>query len=172
MFLEHRLAAIAVAGRLDSAHLERAAEAVDHERGQGLAVDLLAHDQERLARVLDGLEQRHDVLHARDLLLVDEDVAVVEHALHLCGIGHEVGRQVAAVELHALHELDLGLQALALVHRDHAVLADLIHGLGEQLTDLGVIVGGDGRDLGHLLLALHRDRQLQVYKQFWLNGLV
>ena len=38
---EHGLAAVAVAGGLHGADLQRAAEPVDHQRGQGLAVDVL-----------------------------------------------------------------------------------------------------------------------------------
>ena len=78
---EHGLAAIAVAGGLDGGDLERAAEAVDDQRGQGLAVDVLGDDQERLARVDDLLEHGDQVLDAGELLLVDEDVGVFEHAL-------------------------------------------------------------------------------------------
>ena len=158
--LEHRLAAIAVARSLDRTHLEGAAEPVDHQRGQGFAVDVLGDDQERLAGVHHGLQQRHDVFDARDFLLEHQDVAILEHALHLRGIGDEVGGKVAAVELHPLHELDLRLEALALVDRDHAVLAHLVHRLGEQFADLGVVVRGDRSDLRHLLLALHRNRHL------------
>ena len=95
----------------------------------------------------------------RELLLVDQDVGVFQDALHLGRIGDEVGREVAAVELHALDPLDFGGQALALVDGDDAVLADLFHGVGQQLADLGVVVGGDAADLGDLfLLVLDRDR--------------
>jgi hypothetical protein len=67
---------------------------------------------------------------------VDEDVGLVEVALHVGGVGDEVGREVALVELHALDELDLGLEALALFDGDDAVLADLVHGGGDDLADL------------------------------------
>ena len=73
--LEHGLAAIAVAGGLDGGHLDRAAEAVDDQRGQGLAVDVLGDDQQRLARVDHLLQHRHQLLDVGDLLLVDEDVS-------------------------------------------------------------------------------------------------
>ena len=158
--LHHRLPAVAVPRGLHGADLEGASQPVDDERSQRLAVHLLRDDQERLARVHHGLEQRDDVLHARDLLLEHKDVAVFEHALHLLRAGDKVGGEVAAVELHALDPFHLGLEALALVDGDHAVLADLVHGLGKELTNFHVVVGGDRRHLRHLFLALHRDRHL------------
>src|SRR5690606_37008006 len=48
------------------------------------------------------------------------------------------------------------LQALGLLDRDHALLADLVHALGDDLADLGVAVGGDGGDLGDLAAVLAR----------------
>jgi hypothetical protein len=47
--LQHRLAALAEAGGLDGHGLERAADLVDHEGGEGLALDVLGDDHERLA---------------------------------------------------------------------------------------------------------------------------
>ena len=90
---------------------------------------------------------------------MDQDVGVVQHRLHLLRIGHEVGRQVAAVELHAVHGLQRGLEATGLLDRDHPILADLLHRLGDQVTDLLVVVGGDGTDLGDLLLAGRGNRE-------------
>ena len=45
--LEHRLAALAEAGGLDGDRLERAADLVDDERGERLALDVLGDDRER-----------------------------------------------------------------------------------------------------------------------------
>ena len=56
--LEHGLAALAEAGGLDGHRVERAADLVDDERGQGLALDVLGDDQQRLARLHDLLEHR------------------------------------------------------------------------------------------------------------------
>ena len=91
------MSTVAKARGLDGAGVERAAELVDDQRREGLTVDVLGEDQQRLAGAGDLLEQRQEVLHVRDLLLVDEDVAVVEDRLHALRIGDEVGRQVAAV---------------------------------------------------------------------------
>ena len=71
---------------------------------------------------------------------------------HLLGVGDEVGRDVAAVELHALDDFELGLEALGLLDRDDALVADLLHRLGDDLADFGVAIGGDGADLGDLVV--------------------
>ncbi|MGH6901314.1 MAG: chaperonin GroEL, partial [Geminicoccaceae bacterium] len=52
--LEHGLAAVAEARRLDRAGLDHAAQLVDHERGQALALEVLGDDQQR-ALLLDHL---------------------------------------------------------------------------------------------------------------------
>ena len=163
---EHLLAAIAEARRLDGEDLDRATELVDDQRGEGLAVDVLADDQRGLALLDRLLERREHVRDAGDLLVGDEDERVVEDRLHPIGVGHEVGRDVAAVELHALGVFLLEAEALALLDGDDAVLADLVHHLGDDLADFRVrgADGGDGRDLlavvdrAGLLLDLGDDR--------------
>ena len=79
---------------------------------------------------------------------MDQDVGVLEGSFHALRIGDEVGREVAAVELHAFDDFQLGLQRLRLFDGDDAVLADLLHGFGNDLADGLVVVGGDGADLG------------------------
>ena len=80
--LEHGLAAVAEAGCLDGGDVQRAADAVHDERGQGLALDVLGDDEHRLTGLGDFLEQRHHVLEGADLLLVNENVGVLKAALH------------------------------------------------------------------------------------------
>ena len=67
--LQHRLAAIAEARRLDGAALQDAADLVDDQRRQRLALDVLGDDQQRLAGLRDLLEQR-------DACLEDADLAI------------------------------------------------------------------------------------------------
>jgi hypothetical protein len=88
--LEHGLAAIAEARRLDGRDLEAAAELVDDEGRQSLTLDVLGDDQERLAGLNDGLEHRQHRLERRQLLLVDEDVGVLELGDHLLRVRDEV----------------------------------------------------------------------------------
>ncbi len=108
--LEHRLAAIAETGRLDGGDLEAAAQAVDDQRRQGLAFDIFRDDQQRAARLHYGFEHRQHGLQAGQLFLVQQHVDVLELGGHLLGVGNEIGRQIAAVELHAFDNIDFGFE--------------------------------------------------------------
>src|SRR5712671_1224239 len=150
--LQHGLAAIAEARRLDGGDLQTAAQAVDDQRGQSLAFDVLGDDDQRLAGLHHGFEQRQQLVQRGELLLVDQDVSVFHLNAHLVGVGDEVGRDVAAVELHALDDVEFGFQRLGFFNRDDALVADLLHGVGEELADFRVAIGGDGADLGDFLV--------------------
>ena len=115
-----------------------------------------------LPRLHDLLEHRHQVAHRGDLRAHEQDVGVVEDGLHALGVGDEVGRDVALVEAHALDEVDLHAEGVRLLDGDHAVLADLVHGLGDEVADLLVVVGRDGRDLGDLVLVVDVDWTLAL----------
>ena len=153
--LEHGLAAIAEARSLDGGDLQAATELVDDEGRESLAFDVLGDDEQRLAGLHDSFEDRQHGLERRELLLVDEDVGVLELGHHLLGVGDEVGREVAAVELHAFDDVELGLGGLGFLDRDDAFVADLLHRLSDHLADFGVAVGRDGADLGNFIRRLH-----------------
>ncbi len=82
---------------------------------------------------------------------MDEHQRILEHRFHLLRIGDEVGREVAAVELHPVDGLEIRLEPLRFLDRDHAILADLLHRLGDQIADLLIVVCRDGTHLGNLL---------------------
>src|SRR3546814_1147070 len=68
---------------------------------------------------------------------LQEDVGILELADHLLAVGHEVGRQVAAVELHAVDDVEIGGERLRLLDGDHALVADLLHGLRSEERRVG-----------------------------------
>ena len=138
MSSQHGLAAIAEARSLDGSDVQRATQLVDHEGRERLAVHVFSDDDERLGGAGNLLEQGQQVLHRGDLLLVDQDVGVLERRFHALRIGDEVGREVAAVELHAFDDFQLGLHGARLFDGDDAVLADLLHRLGDDRADLRV----------------------------------
>ena len=150
----HGLAAVAEARGLDGADVDRTAEAVDDEGSEGFAFDFLSDDQERLAGLGDFLEERQQVLHGADLLLVEEDVGVFEDGLERLGVGREVRGEVTLVELHAFDDVEGGLDGLGFFDGDGAVLTHAVHGFGDDVTDGLVPVGGDGGDLLDFLAVL------------------
>jgi hypothetical protein len=66
-------------------------------------------------------------------------------------------RTGTAVELHAFDDFEVGRQALAFFDSDDAVLADLVHRVGDDFADGLVAVGGDGADLGDGFLLVAGD---------------
>src|SRR5205807_10424300 len=100
---QHCLAAVAETGRLDCTNVERSSKSVHYEGSQSFAIHLLGDDQQRLAGASDLLQNWEQVLHATDLLFVDQDVGVFENNLHPLRIRYEVRREIAAIELHPLH---------------------------------------------------------------------
>src|SRR4029079_1449664 len=79
---QHRLATIAEAGRLYGTHVEDAAELVDDERGKRFAFNILGDDHERLALLAGLLQDRQHFAEIADLLFVDQQVRVFDHAFH------------------------------------------------------------------------------------------
>src|SRR3954449_10169916 len=150
--LQHGLAAIAKARSLDGRDLQAAAQTVHHQRRQCFAFDVFGDDDQRLAGLHHRLKQRKQFVQRGELLLVDQDVGVVHFNAHLVGVGDEVGRDVAAVELHALDDVEFGFERLGFFNRDDALVADLLHGIRKELADFGVAVGGDGANLGDFLV--------------------
>jgi len=145
------LAVVTEAGGLDGGDLELTTELVENADGECLTVDVLGDDDQRPAELLGSLKRGNDVLDGRDLLLGKEDERLLELDLLGLGVGDEVGGDEAAVELHALGDLELVLDGLALLDGDDTLLADLLHGLGKELANKLVAVGGDGSDLANLV---------------------
>src|SRR3954470_9779961 len=149
--LQHRLATLAEAGRLHRNRLEGAADLVDDECGQSLALDVFGDDHQRATALHDLLQHRQHVANRRDLRRDEQEVWVVERRLHALHVGGEVGGDVALVEAHALDEIHLHAEGLALLDSDDAVFADLVDGFRDHLADL-VIGRRDRSDLSDLIL--------------------
>jgi hypothetical protein len=123
------------------------AQLVYDESRQSLSLDLLGDNQKRLATFGDLLKERKDVFHGTDFLLINQDVGILEGNFHAFRVRNEVRGKVSAVELHAFHNFKLGLQRLRLLDGNDAVLADLLHRIGDDLADSVVIVGGNAANL-------------------------
>ncbi len=170
--LQHGFSAIAEAGRLDGRDFQDAADLVDDQRRQRFAFHFLGDDQQRLAGLAGLLEQRDEFADVADLLLVDQDVGLLHLDDHGVGVGDEVRGEVAAVELHAFDDVHFRGQALAFLNRDDAVLADLLHRVGDLPADFLIAVGGNHGDAVNVLLALDLDGELLDVLDHRLNALL
>ena len=85
---------------------------------------------------------------------MDQNVGIFELGDHLLRVGDEVGRDVAAVELHAFDDFQFRRQGLGFFDRDHAFITDLGHGFGDHLADFMVAVRRNRADLADLFVRL------------------
>ena len=91
---------------------------------------------------------------------MNKDVRVLEHGFHVFRVGHEIRREVALVELHAFDNVEAGFDRLGFFHGDGAVLADLVHRIGNDLADRLVPVSGHSRNLRDLVPVTDLPRDL------------
>src|SRR5699024_3497906 len=111
------------------------------------AFHIFGHDQQRTVLLGDVFQQRQHVADVGDLLVVQQNVGVIQFGRHRLVVGDEIRGQIATIELHAFDNIEFVVQGRTLFDRDHAFLADLVHGVGDNLADFLVGVGGDGADL-------------------------
>ena len=147
--LHDGLAAVTEAGGLQSHHVDGAAQLVHDQCGERLTINVFSDDGQRLLRLNDLLEHGHDFCDGGNLTLVEQHQGVLQHCFAALGVGHEGGREVALVKLHTLGNLQLNLGGGAVLDGDDAVLADLLKGASQQLTNL-LGLGGDSGDVRHL----------------------
>lgn len=150
---EDRLSVVTKAGGLDSGDGELTSELVEDDGSESLTVNVLGDDQQRSTGLGGDLKRRKDVLKSRDLLLGEEDEGLLELDTLVLGVGDEVRGDEASVESHTLGNLNLVVNGSTFLDGDDTLLADLLHGLGNDGTDVGITVGGDG---GNLELVLNR----------------
>ncbi len=144
---EHLLAAVAETGGLDGCDFKRTAQFVHDECGKSLAIHVLGDDYQRTALLCNRLQHAHDFLHGRNLLVGKQDIRLLHHGLHLLGVGHEVCRDISAVELHTLDYIHVGLGAFRFLDGYHTLLVHLAHSLGDKGADILVVVGRNGSHL-------------------------
>ena len=90
-------------------------------------------------------------------LLAQEDKRLLELDFLALHIRDEVQADELTVEPHPSRDLDLTIDDPAFLDSDDTLLADLLHGLRDEVADVDTPVHGDRRDLGDLGCGGHRE---------------
>ena len=101
-----------------------------------------------------------------------EDVGRIKDRFHALGVGHEVGRDIALVELHPFDDVEGGFDGFCLFNRDGSVLADLVHCIGDDVADCSVPVCGHRCDLSDFCPVLDLLRNLSKFHHDCFHSLV
>ena len=150
--LQHGLATVAEARRLTGRHFNDTAHVVDDQGCQCFAFDVLGNDNQRLGGLGYLLQQGQQLTDIGNLLLHQQDIRIFLVRAHALLVVDEVGRQVAAVELHTFNHVQFVFQTGTFLDGDNAFLADLVHRIGDDVTHSGIAVGGNGAYLGDCLV--------------------
>ena len=78
---------------------------------------------------------------------MNENERIFERDFHALRIGYEIRAEIAAVKLHTLDHFERGLHRLRLFHGDHAIFANLVHCLGNDVADSCIAICRYGADL-------------------------
>ena len=148
-----RFATFAEGWGTDSRHLQHAAVAIHHKGRQGFAIHFLGQDEQRRTTLLNRLKHGNQVSNGADLAIGEQDQRIFELTDLTIGVGHEIGRAVAAIEGHAFGDLKLRGQGFGFLNGDHPICADAIHGFGNHPSHFVVTTGTDG---GHLTDGISR----------------
>ncbi len=152
--LQHSLATVSEARSLHCANLQATTQTVNYQCSQSLRIYILSDNEQWTTTLGSWLQDRQELLQVRNLLVVEKDIWIIHHALHLVGIGHEVTAQVTTVELHTLYHTDVSVAALALLDGDDTILRNLAHSVSQELTNLSVVVGRNSGNLLNLVIVV------------------
>ncbi len=164
---QHCFAAIAKARSLDGQNVQHTTQFIEDQGRQSFAVDVFGNDdQVAFANLHHFLQQRHNILRSGDFLVIDQDVRFRDDGFHVLGVGHEVGRNITAVELHTFNVLGLELEALGFFDGDDAVFTHFVHHFSDQGTNGGVL-GRNGCNVANFFFGGDFNR---LFADFFRNG--
>lgn len=86
---------------------------------------------------------------------------------HLVGVSHEIRRDIATVKLHTFNNVKPSRQRLNFFKCDDALLADLLHSIGDHFADIGLTVVGNSAHLGYFFVGL---KLLPLFPQLGNDG--
>ncbi len=150
--LQHGFTSIPKSRCFHCADFYNSAHVVYHQRGERLTLNIFSNHQKRTTGFCGSLQNGEHISDVGNLLIIDKDEWVLKISLHRILLINEVRRQVTSIELHALYDVKLVIQALAFFNRNHAFLAHFFHRLGDDVTHRLICVCRNRADLSNLFM--------------------
>ena len=88
-------------------------------------------------------------------MFVHKDGRVFENGNHLFLVSYKIRGEVTVIELHTVYDIENGFCSVGFLDSDNTVRTNLVHGIGDHITDFGIAVSGDGTNLGDGLLIVY-----------------
>ena len=88
--VQHGFAAVAKTRGLHGTNLECPPQFVDYQGGKRFPFHIFSNNEERSSHLGNLLEDRQEVLHVADFLLIDEDQRFIEDHFHLFRVSHKI----------------------------------------------------------------------------------
>ena len=149
--LEDASTTIAEAGSLDGNYVQGATQLVQQQGAQCFALNVFCNDEQRTACLHDAFQQGNHILDGGNLKVGEQDVRIVQNGFHALGVGCHVRRNVTAIVLHALNNIDVDAESLAVLNGNSAVFANFVHCLSDLFADYR-IASRNGTNVCDLLL--------------------
>ncbi len=92
-------------------------------------------------------KQRQQIFYCRYFLIVNKNERVFEHHFHFLWLRNEIRRKIPPIKTQTLDHLDRSFHSFRFLDCNHAFLARATHGISDEFSNLGIIVG---RDCSHL----------------------
>ncbi len=144
---QHFFTAVAESGSFHSRNLQRSAQTVYNQGRKRFRIDIFCDNQQWFAGLNALLEDGKKIFDGRYFFVVDKNLRIFEFHLHAFGIGHEIRRDISAIELHPFYDIYIRIGTFGFFDGNHAFFADFLHGFGNEFTDGFIAIR---RDLGHI----------------------
>ena len=80
-------------------------------------------------------------------MVIKENQWVIEYCFHLLWVSNEVWREITIAKLHTFNDIKRGIGGSRFLNGDDTILANLIHGVSDHLTNFRITIGGNGTNL-------------------------
>ena len=80
-------------------------------------------------------------------MVIKENQWVIEYCFHLLWVSNEVRGKITIAKLHTFNDIKRGIGGSRFLNGNNTILANLIHGVSDHLTNFRITISGNSTDL-------------------------